>query len=112
MQNNAPQSCDYDVDVSSTNFRLCSDNSFIDRAAIEIYTSCGCGVLTASAQTLYAICTDYAPGTLQFTMSEIVYADDGEQSVCGNGQRNVDICLECRGGSLSSFKFTNKQQQP
>lgn len=42
MQDNAPQSCDYGADVSSTNFCLCSDNSFIDGAATEIYTSCGC----------------------------------------------------------------------
>jgi len=85
MEDNAPQSCDYGADVSSTNFCLCSDNSFIDGAATEIYTSCGCGVLTTSAETLYTLCTEYAPGALQLTMAEIVYAGDGGQSVCGNG---------------------------
>lgn len=85
MQDNAPQSCDYGADVSSTNFCLCSGNSFINGAATEIYISCGRGVLTTSAQTLYTICTEYAPGALQLTMAEIVYAGDGGQSVAGIG---------------------------
>ena len=85
MQDNAPQSCDYGADVWSTNFCLCSDNSFIDGAAAQIYTSCGCGVLTTSAEALYTICTEYAPGALQLTIAEIIYAGDGGQSVGENG---------------------------
>jgi hypothetical protein len=86
LQNNAPESCDYgsdEVDITLTDDCLCSDNGFIESAASEIYTSCGCEILTTSADLMNTACSEYAPGFLQLTVAEIIYAGDGGQSVCG-----------------------------
>lgn len=86
LQNNAPVSCDYgsdQADITLTDDCLCGDNGFVEGAAAAIYTSCGCDVLTTSAQLMYTACTEYAPGFLQFSVAEIIYAGDGGQSICG-----------------------------
>ena len=86
LLDNAPESCDYGSDpsdITNTDECLCSDPAFVESVAQAIYTSCGCDILTTSAQALYAACNYYASGSLQFDVAQIVSAGDGGQSVCG-----------------------------
>jgi uncharacterized membrane protein YgcG len=87
LLDNAPSSCDYgsdELDIATTDNCLCSDNAFLQGAAAEIYTSCGCEVLSTSASLLSAACNLYAPGALLFSVAQIMSAGDGGQAVCAN----------------------------
>ena len=88
LQDNAPSSCDHgsstDLETSQTNACLCSDNSFLEQSAVDIFDNCGCPDLQASAETSYSNCAK-SGATSVLSVAAFISAGDQGKGKCSGG---------------------------
>jgi hypothetical protein len=83
----APPSCDFgsadDYEAEQTDACLCTNNGFISDLASEIYKTCGCQVLTTSAQVFNDNCAKYQT-TSVISVEDFITEGDGGHTSCGS----------------------------
>ena len=87
LQDTAPIDCDYGDEgggAVESNSCLCTDDNFLNAAALAIYNNCGCTDLVKSANAFISNCDETdTPAVLN--TEEFVAAGDGGLPTCSSG---------------------------
>jgi hypothetical protein len=83
----APASCDFgsadDYEAEQTDACLCTNSGFISDLASDIYKTCGCQVLTTSAQVFNDNCAKYQT-TSVISVEDFIAEGDGGHTSCAS----------------------------
>ena len=83
----APPSCDYgsdtDAETEQTDSCLCTNTGFISDLAAHIFQTCGCQILTTSAEVFNDNCAKYQT-TSVVSVEDFISLGDGGHTSCGS----------------------------